>query len=70
MSLAQAREIIDAWRYDCNWFRTHSTSVGALTSKEFADQRGDGPPEQVLGSTARPLAPPPHRGQNFNRLYL
>lgn len=69
MSLAQAREIIEAWRYDYNWFRPHS-SLCALTPREFAGQQGNGPPEQVWGSTARPLAPPPRQGQNFNRLYL
>jgi putative transposase len=41
MNLAQAREIIAAWRCDYNWFRPHS-SLGALTPKEFADQKGTG----------------------------
>jgi len=68
-TLAEAREIIEAWRHDYNWFRPHS-SLGALTPREFADQQGDGPLEQVWGSAARPLAPPPHQGQNLNRLYL
>ena len=64
-SLAEAREIIDTWRHDYNWFRPHS-SLGALTPKEFADLQGDGPPEQAQGSAARPLAPPPRLGQNNN----
>ena len=68
-TLAEAREIIEAWRYDYNWRRPHS-SLGARTPREFADQQGDGPLEQVWGSAARPLAPPPHQGQNINRLYL
>ena len=68
-NLAQARAIIEAWRYDYNWRRPHS-SLGARTPREFADQQGDGPLEQVWGSAARPLAPPPHQGQNINRLYL
>jgi putative transposase len=33
MTLAQAREIIAARRYDYNWFRPHS-SLGAVTPKE------------------------------------
>ena len=69
MSLAQAREIVEAWRYGYNWCRPHS-SLGARTPREFADQQGDGPLEQFWGSAARPLAPPPHQGQNINRLYL
>lgn len=69
-SLSEARQIIDAWRYDYNHARPHS-SLGALTLREFANQQGAGPLEQVLGSTARPLAPPPHQGQNINPgLYL
>ena len=67
--LAEARQRIEAWRYDYNWFRPHS-SLGALTPREFADQQGDGPLEQVWGSADRPLASPPHLGQNINRLYL
>jgi putative transposase len=68
-SLTEAREIIAAWRHDYNHFRPHS-SLGALTPKEFADQQGGGPLEQVWGSADRPLASPPHLGQNINRLYL
>ena len=68
-TLAEAREIIEAWRYDYNWRRPHS-SLGARTPREFADLQGDGPLEQVWGSAARPLAPPPHQGQNINRLFL
>ena len=61
-SLGEARAIIEAWRHDYNYFRPHS-SLGALTPREFADQQGDGPLEQVWGSADRPLAPPPHLGQ-------
>lgn len=64
-SLARAREIIEAWRYDYNCVRPHS-SLGALTPMEFAAQQEDGPPEQAQGSAARPLVPPPHLGQNVN----
>ena len=67
-SLVEAREIIEAWRHDYNYFRPHS-SLGALTPREFADQQGDGPLEQVWGSADRPLAHRP-TGQNINRLYL
>ncbi len=69
LNLAEARETIEAWRRDYNGVRPHS-SLGALTPRESADRQGAGPLEQVLGSAARPLAPPPHRGQNINRLYL
>ena len=64
-SLAEARQIIEAWRLDYNHMRPHS-SLGALTPIECAQQQGDGPPEQAQGSAARPLAPPLHPGQNFN----
>src|SRR5271166_3481776 len=59
--LAEARRIIEAWRHDYNWFRPHS-SLGALTPREFADQQGDSPLEQVWGSADRPLAPSPQKG--------
>jgi putative transposase len=64
-SLAEARQIIEAWRLDYNHARPHS-SLGTLTPNEFAELQGDGPPEQAQGSAARPLAPPPHPGQNIN----
>jgi putative transposase len=64
-SLAEVRRIIEAWRQDYNHLRPHS-SLGGLTPVEFADQQGDRPPEQVLGSAARPLAQPLHQGQNIN----
>ena len=66
---SSAREIIEAWRHDYNWARPH-LSLAARTPREFADQQGDGPLEQVWGSAACPLAPPSHQGQNINRLYL
>ena len=69
-TLAEARQIIEAWRLDYNHARPHS-SLGTLTPSEFAELQGDGPPEQAQGSAARPLAPPPHLGQNINpELYL
>jgi putative transposase len=64
-SLAEARQIIEAWRLDYNCARPHS-SLGTLTPSEFAELQGDGPPEHAQGSAARPLAPPPHPGQNIN----
>ncbi|GEM_PF-3292506 len=68
--LAEARHVIEAWRQDYNQFRPHS-SLGALAPAEYANQQGGGPPEQAQGSAARPLAPPPHLGQNINPgLYL
>jgi putative transposase len=65
ISLAEAREIIETWRCDYNCCRPHS-SLGRLTPREYAEQQGDGPLEQVWGSAARPLAPPPHLGHNIN----
>jgi putative transposase len=61
VNLVEAREIIEAWRHDYNHVRPHS-SLAALTPIEYADQQGGGPLEQVLGSAARPLAPPPLPG--------
>jgi putative transposase len=69
LTLAEARETIEEWRHDYNCLRPHS-SLGALTPREFADRQQAGPLEQVWGSAARPLAPPPHQGQNLNRLSL
>jgi putative transposase len=69
-SLAEARQIIDAWRLDYKYARPHS-SLGTLTPSELAELQGDGPPEQAQGSAARPLVPPPHLGHNINpKLYL
>jgi len=61
VSLSEAREIIEAWRHDYNHVRPHS-SLGALTSIEFADQQGDRPLELVWGLRGRPLAQPPYPG--------
>jgi putative transposase len=55
-TLAEARETIEAWRFDYNHCRPHS-SLGALTPTEFAMLKG--PQEQ-----------PPLEGQNHDRLYL
>jgi len=63
--LAEARHLIEAWRQDYNQLRPHS-SLGALAPAEYAKRQGGGPPEQAQGSAARPLAPPPHLGQNIN----
>ena len=60
--LAEARQIIEAWRYDYNWFRPHS-SLGARTPREFADQQGDGPLEQVGAPRTAPLVHRPNRGK-------
>jgi putative transposase len=68
--LAEARHLIEAWRQDYNQLRPHS-SLGALAPAEYASRQAGGPPEQAQGSAARPLAPPPHLGQNINSgLYL
>ena len=56
LSLAEARETIEAWRHDYNHLRPHG-SLGALTPTEFAVLKG-----QELQ--------PPHEGQTHDRLYL
>jgi len=56
LTLAEARETIEAWRYDYNHLRPHS-SLGALTPSEFAMLKEQ--QEQ-----------PPREGQNHDRLYL
>ena len=56
LTLAEARETIEAWRYDYNHLRPHS-SLGALTPIEFAMLK-----EQQ--------DQPPLEGQNHDRLYL
>src|SRR5271163_3890039 len=56
LTLAEARETIEAWRFDYNHCRPHS-SLGALTPTEFAVLKGQ--QEQ-----------PPLEGQNHDRLYL
>jgi putative transposase len=61
LSLGEAREIITAWRHDYNHVRPHS-SLGARTPREFADQQGVGPLEQVWGSADHPLLNRPARG--------
>ena len=56
LTLAEARETIEAWRYDYNHLRPHS-SLGALTPIEFAMLK-------------REQQQPPLQGQNHDRLYL
>jgi len=56
LTLAEARETIEAWRYDYNHLRPHS-SLGALTPIEFAMLK-------------REQQQPPLEGQNHDRLYL
>ena len=56
LTLAEARETIEAWRYDYNHLRPHS-SLGALTPIEFAMLK-------------RQQQQPPLEGENHNRLYL
>ena len=56
ITLAEARETIEEWRFDYNHCRPHS-SLGALTPTEFAVLKGQ--QEQ-----------PPLKGQNHDRLYL
>jgi putative transposase len=50
LTLTEARETIDAWRYDYNHRRPHS-SLGALTPTEFATLKGQ--------ETQPPLRPKP-----------
>ena len=56
LTLAEARETIDAWRYDYNHRRPHS-SLGGLTPTEFAALKGQ---EQQ----------PPQEGEITDGLYL
>jgi len=56
LTLAEARETIEAWRHDYNYLRPHS-SLGALTPTEFAMHK-------------RQEEQPPPQGENNNRLYL
>jgi putative transposase len=56
LTLAEAREMIEAWRHDYNHCRPHS-SLGALTPIEFAMLK-------------REQQQPPLEGQNHDRLYL
>ena len=56
LTLAEARKTIEAWRYDYNHLRPHS-SLGALTPIEFAMLK-------------RQQQQPPLEGENHNRLYL
>jgi putative transposase len=56
LSLAEARQIIESWRYDYNHLRPHG-SLGALTPNEFA----------VLKAQNRQ---PPQEGKNNHGLYL
>src|SRR5690242_8347494 len=48
LTLAEARETIEAWRYDYNHLRPHG-SLGALTPAEFAVLKGQEvrPPQRV-----------------------
>jgi putative transposase len=56
LTLAEARELIDAWRYYYNHRRPHS-SLGALTPTEFAALKGQ-------------ETQPPHKGEITDGLYL
>ena len=56
LSLAGARETIEAWRHDYNYLRPHG-SLGALTPSEFAMLKG-------------PDMQPPEEGENNHGLYL
>ena len=57
LTLAEARETIEAWRHDYNHLRSHG-SLGALTPTEFAMLKGQemqppqegGPPRRFLNS--------------------
>lgn len=63
--LAEARQLIEAWRQDYNQLRPHS-SLGALAPAQFAHRQRQAAPEQAQGSALPAVAPPPHLGQNFN----
>ena len=56
LTLAEARETIEAWRHDYNHLRPHG-SLGALTPTEFAALKGQ-------------ETQPPEEGHNNDRLYL
>ena len=56
LSLAEARETIEAWRHDYNHLRPHG-SLGALTPNEFAMLKGQ-------------EMQPPQEGENNHGLYL
>ncbi len=56
LNLAEARETIEAWRYDYNHTRPHG-SLGALTPTEFAMLKGQ-------------QHQPPQEGEITGRLYL
>jgi putative transposase len=56
LTLAEARETIEAWRHDYNHRRPHS-SLGALTPTEFAVLKGR-------------ETQPPQEGEKTDRLYL
>jgi putative transposase len=56
LSLAEARQIIESWRYDYNHLRPHG-SLGALTPNEFAVLKGQN-------------RQPPQEGKNNHGLYF
>jgi putative transposase len=56
LSLAEARQTIEAWRYDYNHLRPHG-SLGALTPNEFATLKGQ-------------QTKPPQEGEINHGLYL
>jgi putative transposase len=56
LTLAEARQTIEAWRHDYNHLRPHG-SLGALTPTEFAMLKGQ-------------EMQPPQEGHNNDRLYL
>jgi hypothetical protein len=57
-------DVLEADRSAPN-IRPHS-SLRARTPREFADQQGIGPLEQVWGSADHPLLNHPAQGQKFN----
>jgi putative transposase len=56
LNLAEARQTIEAWRYDYNHLRPHG-SLGALTPDEFAMLKGQ-------------ETQPPQEGETSHGLYL
>jgi putative transposase len=59
LSLAEARETIEAWRHDYNHLRPHG-SLGALTPAEFAALKGQElqPPQEGEIMTQNPKNEP------------
>ncbi len=51
-SLTQAKEVLEAWRYDYNHYRPHS-SLGGLSLMEFLRKSDMGVPPYLIASTTQ-----------------